>query len=590
MSSILLVSFLSYIQYTKDFNKHSADLNQQIIDQVAFSVNAYIEDLFRLSQAIYYNYDVMKMLEEDIKKSEIHELEKTRIIEDFLKEMMTIPRKDIIRVHIIADNVYSSTRTQGSYAGVTNFEKYDWYNKALQTQDAIFVPVHTDEIDKNPNFKVFSVVRQLRSMRKTGKILGVIKVDADYSGIEEICSKVDMGNEGGLFIYDKNKNLIYPNHIYRNQVKVDISDLYDEVVARSEAYFAYESESKRWLVNTKNIALSNWVVFSVNSYDELNKNAYNTRNMAILFAVVCSMFAIVVLIILIRKLLSPLQTVVALMKRVESGDFSVRFTVNEHDEIGYLGTSFNKMIMKIDSILKENTALVKEIYEARLLQKEAQINALYRQIRPHFIYNTLNTISMLIQTRKYDKAVSTINALSKILRTLAGFEKETSIKVEAELLNNYLEIQSSRYGDRLKYSIEIDRSLYSMHVPALIFQPIVENAVIHGCEGKKESTFIHITGTEEDREVIFVFEDNGRGIDSKKLESIKSRLSNVKNNLLQESGELHIREGIGLINVNRRLILKYGPHYGLAISSESGKGTIVKIRIPKYGGEVRSHV
>ena len=120
----------------------------------------------------------------------------------------------------------------------------------------------------------------------------------------------------------------------------------------------------------------------------------------------------------------------------------------------------------------ENQPDGKEVYEARLLQNEAQMNAFYSQIRPHFLFNTLNMISMMIQTSKYDMAVANIDRLSDLLRQMAHLNQEITLKQELSLLEDYLSIQSNRYRNRLYYTIDVDPSLHAYRIPALISNPL----------------------------------------------------------------------------------------------------------------------
>lgn len=581
LCSVFLVSLLSYIQYTTDFKEQSADKVEQIIEQVSLNIDTYLDDLFRLSLSPHYNSTIMDELERDTSGSEMEQLEKSRLIEGFLNQMMIIPRKDIIRVYILSDNVYSSRRTQTGIDDKTDYKSFDWYKAALRIQEPIFIPVHVEAVDKNQNLKIFSIVRQLRSTRNTDKIIGVIKVDANYTGIKAICDRVDMGREGSLLIVDENRNVIYPGTRVNILTGVNYMQLHEKTQNSSASNFTTQINSKEYLINYFYMSRSNWTVMAVNSLEELNKKASGTRNSAFFMAVICSAFAIFILIIFVRRFLNPLMAIVRLIKEIEKGNLSVRFNKTSNDEIGYLGSSFNAMASKIDDMLEENTSLVKEVYETRLLQKEAQFNALYSQIRPHFIYNTLNMISLMIQCDRHEKAVDNINKLSSILRSMAGMDSESTVQQEIDLLDSYLAIQRDRYEGRLDYSINIDKSLYRFPIPTLLFQPPVENAVIHGCERKKEKTQIKVYSTREDGKIIFNFEDNGKGMSAETLAELQYKIENGESVESPDAVENPVKgRGIGLVNVSRRIKIKYGQEFGLKIDSRPDAGTHVKIILP----------
>ena len=580
--SVFFVSYFSYIQYTKDNEEQAANRVHQIIDQVSLNIDNYVNDLFNLSTSPYYDDNVMDSLEHNVHSSQMEQLDKSRSIEGFLNEMMIFPRNDILRVEILTDDVYMSDRYNSSINSKIDFHSFSWYKKSLTDGQPIFLPAHLEELVNNPKFTVFSVVNQLRSTRNTSKVLGVIKVDANFTGIQQICDRVNMGSEGGLYIIDENKNIIYSSIS-----DIPYTEFYNKLKHLNGSYVNVKYRGTTYMLSSTVIPRANWTVVAVNSLSEINKNARNIRNNSFKMAVILSFLAILVLIIFIQWFLRPLLDIVNLMKKVQNGNLSVKFHEKRHDEIGYLGSSFNTMVEKIKNMLDKNTKLVKEVYEANYLQKEAQINALFSQIRPHFIYNTLNMISMEIQCNKPDDAVENINKLSSILRGMANMDKDVTVQFEAELLDAYLGIQNSRYAGRLEYNIDIDKSLYSYIIPALILQPAVENAVVHGCESKKGKTTIRVYSKEEADKLIFIIEDTGIGMDEKTLSEFREKLNN---DALPSSEIIDNRNkgsGIGLVNINRRIKIRYGKEYGIKIDSVSGKGTTVEVTLPKleFGGK-----
>ncbi len=508
-------------------------------------------------------------------------LEKTRIVEGFLDEMMIIPRKDILRVYILTDNVFLSSRiTGGGIDEKTGFKDFPWYKQALESRNAVFIPVHSEPFDKQ-GLKTFSIVQQLRSTKDSNKILGVIKVDANYNGIQTICSRARIGNEGALFIIDPNKNLIYNNSSKNINIDRIYSEIYDQMTSGNKRSFSsIELDGRQFLLNYTPIQSSNWIIVAINSLNELNDKAAQTRNNAFLMAITSAVITLLILILFIKKFLAPLLGIVKLMKEVKNGDLSVRFADGGNDEIGYLGASFNLMINRINEMLFENTRLLKEVYESKLLQKEAQLSALYSQIRPHFIYNTLNMISLLIQSGRHNDAVGNINRLSFILRAMANMDKETTLKAEIELLKSYLQIQCSRYDDRLGFSINIDEAAYSLSLPSFTFQPIVENAVIHGCEAKRKKTFIKIYDYKDEQNIVFTIEDDGAGMHPEELRLLRQKLEDPDGTTGTEAGDTVPGKGIGLVNVNKRLKIKFGQEYGIKIDSKLGEGTSVRIILP----------
>ncbi len=571
--SILLVSSLSYSQYTQDFHRQSVQNILQITEQVSYNISTYLDEIFRLAEAPYYNDRLMKLLSSPEPDTELEKLEKRREIEDYLNEMMITPRQDIISAFLISDEIYHGGRYSVSTDDSISLSEYPWYREALSSNRAVFVPAHTEQLIKNPKFKVFSFVKRLNKISNPAVSVGVIKVDANYNGIENVMEKVDLGPGGNIFIIDRNQNIVF-----RSDPDMDPLRFYRVSQTAQDHALTVTLDGRDWLLTFSDISPADWTVLTVNAAKDLNQNALRTRNFTFLIAFACAVFSSAILLLFCNSFLNPLMHIISLMKDVRQGNLQVSFPETRDDEIGELGSTFNQMLGKINR-------MVKEVYEARLLQNEAQMNAFYSQIRPHFLFNTLNMISMMIQTSKYDMAVENIDRLSDLLRQMAHLNQEITLKQELSLLEDYLSIQSNRYRNRLYYTIDVDPSLHAYRIPALIFQPIVENTILHGCEKKKDATHILIASIVEEEFLIFRIQDDAGGIPEAKLQEILNRLENPNPRIFSAKQGNGRKSSIGLVNVQQRIRIKFGNSYGLSISSSPGKGTSVFIKLPPYRGK-----
>ena len=178
-------------------------------------------------------------------------------------------------------------------------------------------------------------------------MIGVIKVDASYSGIADIARKVNMGEQGGVFIIDNDKNLIY-NSASQEQV-----ELLSGVALASSGSWIEKIGSAEYMVNTVQVKSADWTIVAVNSLDELTKNAQKTRDFTFLLATLSSLSAILVLLIFTHSFLKPLMGIVQLMKEVRKGNFQVSFSSKRNDEIGYLGDSLTRWSKPSTTTLKK---------------------------------------------------------------------------------------------------------------------------------------------------------------------------------------------------------------------------------------------
>lgn len=580
--SVFISSTLSYSRYTRDFQEQSSEQIDQTLEQLSINLSTYLDELFRLTVYLYYDDSVVAALEAT-GGSDIDRLQRRRVIESYLDKIMIMPRKDILNVFVITDDIYFSGRMPKSVNHSADYQALDWYQEAMSTQSPIFVPPHTEQLVSYPKDTVFSIVKQLKSVQNIDQVIGVIKVDASYSGIADIARKVNMGEQGGVFIIDNDKNLIY-NSASQEQV-----ELLSGVALASSGSWIEKIGSAEYMVNTVQVKSADWTIVAVNSLDELTKNAQKTRDFTFLLATLSSLSAILVLLIFTHSFLKPLMGIVQLMKEVRKGNFQVSFSSKRNDEIGYLGDSFNAMVKTINDNIEKNTELAKKVYEAEMLHTEAQLHALQSQIKPHFLYNTLNMISMQIQVGRLEQAVDNIEKLHRLLRGMAKWDREVLVEDEFAILDAYLGIQSSRFEQRLSYELKLDDSLKKQYILAFILQPLVENAVIHGCETQRRRTKITVEGFLKEGRCYFVVSDDGKGMTEEQLKALREKLGRTaenENQSVSPGADGHI----GLENVNKRIQIHYGSCYGIRISSQPDAGTTCRVELPLLEKECKQDV
>ena len=202
-------------------------------------------------------------------------------------------------------------------------------------------------------------------------------------------------------------------------------------------------------------------------------------------------------------------------------------------------------------------------------------------MKPHFMYNTLNTINLLIKCGESDKAVHAIEDFSFYLGGIMNVNREISLKNELMICRAYLSIMQLRYEDKLSFDITVDPRFYSYKIPSLTVQPLIENAVKHGCEPRREPTHISLTAFEEGAFFYISATDNGCGMNEQTLSAVQKKIHSIRSFSDSASSEDEKLLGnIGLVNICRRLFLKFGDQADLNISSSSN-GTTITLQLPK---------
>jgi two-component system sensor histidine kinase YesM len=266
--------------------------------------------------------------------------------------------------------------------------------------------------------------------------------------------------------------------------------------------------------------------------------------------------------------------------KVATGNLSTVMEIDGQDEIGQLARQFNSMVSSIHALVHEVQESNRQKHRLEVKQNEIRLKMLASQINPHFLFNALESIRMKAHLKGEKEIAQIVRLLGKLMRKNLEISRRLArLEDEIDIVRCYLDIQRFRYEERLAYDLMVEPGLEAIPVPPLIIQPIVENAVIHGIEGKEEGGTVAIRVIRDGEAAVVEVVDDGVGMEEERLEALHASLD-------EQEGEEQRR--IGLRNVHQRLILMYGPSSGLSIESTSGAGTRVSFRLPA-GGE-RLHV
>lgn len=570
--SVSAATILSDRSYRNDLIAQSTQSTRQLLEQLSINLDTYIDELFRLCLSPYYNKRVMEQLE-STPATAAERLNKQRIIEDYLTEVMTLPRSDILRAYIFSNGVYSSSKTRVGSA-LDGYSKEEWYQQALSSHTAVFLPAHHEGAGRGA-LEVFSVVQRINSMSNSSNPVGVIRVDANYQGIKAVCDRAGIQTGGALFIWDDAGNQMYSNN-QTGQAELAAALNTSHPFESNIEDFSFRLEGQEYLVHSQRLRTTDWRIIDVHSMHVLTAAAESARNKALAFALLCAVLGVAVSIPLVRVFLRPMFHITQLMHTAQSGDLTVRAVSGGHDEFSYLADSFNNMLAQIQEQTARNDLLTRQIYEARYLEKEAQYTALCNQIQPHFLFNALNTIHLLIKTDQSEEAVQSIAMLATLLRGMVNAGREISLRAEMKLVESYLSLQQKRYRG-LQYTLPDVTAWETYLLPALTIQPIVENALVHGCEPKRGGAQITVTLKETADALLLRVQDNGLGMAEEKERHLQEALAQSTFDPEKQEG------GVGLVNIARRVQLRFGPEYGLRFETKRGQGTCVTLRLPPKG-------
>ena len=266
-----------------------------------------------------------------------------------------------------------------------------------------------------------------------------------------------------------------------------------------------------------------------------------------------------------KWLYRPVEQLTAAIDKVSRGDFTTRITPSQTDEFALLTEHFNHMVGRIDG-------LVQQVVHEQTEKKQAELLALQYQIRPHFMYNTLNSIRFAATLQRNRTLADQLGAFIRLLE--ASIQKKgafIALREEVALVESFVSLQKFRYSDCFTVEYQVPEETKGCYVPCLLLQPVVENAIFHGIDTRRTDNRIVLAAAVRDGRLHLSLWDNGQGMDDETVQSL------LAGDPAEDKRRL---TGIGLCNIRERLALYYGQNAQFCITSMPGEGTCAKFDLP----------
>lgn len=558
----LIFSIVSGFVFLDHAQKTAEEHSVQLIHQVSNSMDVYVETIEKM-----VNYIQLELQDTPFFTMESEGAPGWESETDYIRsvlENVANSHREVAGIFIATkEDLYVSTGM--SRISRDPFQNERWYREASENPEEIqLISVVTGRnIVTNRSYSIDDVFSLAKAVQdpETGEVLGVILLDIRHDIIQSSINGVTIGEKGFVFVMDQEDNIVYTpvnGIVYRVNPKW----------VKAMEPMSVQIQGGSYQIRSELSPYTGWRTVGVFSMDEV-MSSVNTIVYILFTCVIISLVLVVIVSFKFsRTLTNPIFKLKRLMKQAESGDLTVRFNFEHNDEIGELGQSFNHMIARIDQ-------LIQMVYVEQENKRTAEMKSLQEQIKPHFLYNTLDTISWMARDYDAEDIVRLVDALTNMFRIGLSHGKDIiTVKEEITHVSNYLYIQKIRYKDKLNYVIHVDESLYAIEVPKLILQPLVENAIYHGVKAKRGGGTITITGVPEGENLVFTVQDNGAGMPQEKVEELNRRMS--------ERSVLDEQKSFGLFYIRERIQLCYGTGYGVHVESALGEGTRVTITLPLY--------
>lgn len=497
---------------------------------------------------------------------------------------MTNMNQYVLRATFVNEygDVYSNVKTENSsylYRMFNIQRMQDWEDR----HKIYYTGVYRETINM-VEYPLITSISKIYDIDQESPI-GTLYIDLNFSAVRQILDQTlePTGTGTRLMIFDHRGNLIYHTG-HNEEVWGDITNPEKQEITRLISFdntdADYDPEIR---INGKNTVISmmdsettGWrVVVYTPLSDIYAVGLKNIAGLAVMMAAVL-IAAIVLGIVLSGQISRPVSILIKAMEKVDKG--TVKYIDEKEydwqDEMGLLLHSYNQMGQRINDSIEK-------IYVYQLNQKQTELKMLQFQINPHFLYNTLNTISSIALLEGVDVIARIADNLSSMFQYNIKGSDIVPFGQEFKQANRYMTIQTIRFPGKYEFTQHIPQALYDEPVLKFVLQPLVENSLKHAFPKMRETNRIDLEAYYDGENIEIRIRDNGIGMNSETVRKLNEELEEMDTKTLVEN----VDRGIGLRNVNARIRNFYGKGYGIRIRSKEGEYTVIQIRIHRIAGD-----
>ncbi len=554
--------------YIESIEEHAYANTAEMQNQVQKTVDLKLEDIEKTLKLLGESREVQGYLVVDEDREQGKRVELETAVRNLLLAYSAVHR-DYLNI-VIASSKGHYLSNDSYRIQKQELSEEEWYQDAVRAKGKPVVI--SSSIGRNlrdwRNYSSDSYVSVAQAIygKESRELIGVVLIDLDKHSIQELVGDITLGQTGFVFIMDSKGNILYTPE---NKIVYRINPAWFQEAGRGSFKCRIQEGKYRIIYNQSEYTK----LTTVGLYDmgKTIEGVSRVQRVSVLLAVLCCGAALVWSTFFSKTITTPISKLSRLMKRAQTGDLTGRFDNHYQGEIGQLGNAFNAMVDKIDELLRL-------VYEEQKQKREAEMKILREQMKPHFLYNTLDSIQWMAKKYQARDIAETVRALSNFFRiSLSSGKEYITLREEMTLVRSYLEVQKFRYEDLFEYEPVYEEELLDCMVPRLILQPLVENALYHGIkESERERGNIRICALREEGDILLIsVTDDGAGMS-------REECAKMNKILRMEERPEEIR-AFGVLNVHDRIRFSYGEDYGLFYQPGPEGGTIAEIRLPLKG-------
>ncbi len=538
-----------------------AENTQRVLAQANLNLDSYLRRMMRISDTVYYR---------SIKNMDLAEDDLTGDLSLLYEEN----RDDLVSLAVfdgqgglVAAVPLTSVKRDAAPA------ESGWFQAASQNMENLhFSTPHVQNIFDDPDYPyrwVVSLSRHVQLTRDGATEGGVLLVDMSFSGIEQVCRGVTLGGNGYLYLIDGSGELIY--HPRQQLIYADLlTENNREAASYRDGSHQEKFRGQARQVTIKTVGYTGWKLVGVVP----TRSWADSSLQPLLFGLTLLLFAIFLIsflnFLISARISDPIRRLERSIRELDRGLAGVEIEEGGCYEVQRLSHAVASMVSTMRHLMDD-------IVRQEEQKRRSELEVLQSQINPHFLYNTLDSVIWMTESGQRQEAIQMVTSLARLFRiSLSRGKSIIPLADELDHARHYMNIQQIRFKNKFVTEIEAQPGTEGLYTLKLIIQPLLENAIYHGCASAEDDGVIRVTAYLEESDLLIDVADNGLGMRPELAASLldEDRPANGSGG-----------SGIGVRNVHQRVSLTFGEGYGLTIFSEPDEGTLVRIRLPALDKE-----
>lgn len=555
--SMILFGIQAFNNSGGSVKEQNKNFTEQILTLALERLDSQMMDIENTLDSVQANRYILNALSEPIEENFWNMLPR---IEDELSDIDLFHKRiSVVQLYTLNQPVVPGLYASDMVLHHTVSQQEPWFSQTMQSGGKTVWNVFYNSFGEGK----ITASRVLYEMRELSRPIGVIRVDVDLLPFLEVIDHIKLGQTGKIFLVWENSIITIDKTSFLKDM-INNPDFFRTIRSGEKRVEYVMVDNTRYLLGFERITDTNLIIAAMVPAIELDGTITAIGKTLVEAGALSMLLGILIALLIASAIAMPITKLSGVMQNFED-DVNVRVSTKRHDELGQLYGAFNKMMDKIQNLIREVNLLSHK-------QKDAELKALQAQINPHFLYNTLESINWMAVRSGETEISDMVSLLGSFFRySLNNGREFLAVENELQQVKSFVAIEQIRFKDKFDIVWNIDPKILGYTMLKLTIQPIVENCIVHGFDEIDYKGEIIIEGEERGDELFFRISDNGVGTDAEYLNSY----INAKQVEPVKKGKYGIR------NVQQRLKLYFGEQCGITFSTNESGGLTTEIRLGK---------